>query len=112
MGYSNDYREIRNGFINYIGAALNAVKTYEKDSARQYIVAMLIEEAINLATNEDDNIDLYSIKPLLKGCKYIFQNRITALESLSNVSPNIGKQINEYKDLINTIDNYINNITK
>lgn len=109
MGYSNDYREIRNGFVNYIGAALNSVQSFEGQAARQYIVAMLIEEAINLS-KDDENIDIYSIKPLLKGCKVVCENRILELQEVAKYSKYVQEQLDNYKELIANLNNLIENI--
>ena len=109
MGYSNDYREIRNGFVNYIGAALNSVSKFEGDSARQYITAMLIEEAINLCKDED-SINLYSIKPLLKGCKVVCEDRINALSEIAAYSKDAQKQLDSYNIILSNLENIINNI--
>lgn len=108
MSYSNDFTQIRNGFVNYIGSALNA-SPFQDNAARHHVVSMMIEEAINLATDEDKSINLYAIKPLFRGCKAIFEQRRNALKQLPT-STAINEQIAEYDETIKMLDNLINNI--
>lgn len=109
MAYSNDYGEIRKGFINYIGSAFNAIDGIDQVK-KQQITAMLIEEAINLNKDNNGNLDLYGLKPLLKGCKYLCEKRILALEPYKNSRKELREQYINYSDLLKQVNPLIDNI--
>lgn len=109
MAYSNDYGEIRKGFINYIGAAYQSIDGID-EVKKQQITAMLIEEAINFNKDKDGNLDLYALKPLLKGCKYLCEKRILALEPYKNKSMELRQQYINYSDLLKLVNPLIENI--
>lgn len=106
--YSNDFTQIRGGLVNYIGSALNAAP-FQGKAGKQYVFAMLIEEAIKLAQEENGDIDLYTVKPLFRGCKIIFDKRKLALQSLPPSSA-VNEQIAEYDKAINVLNGLIENI--
>lgn len=106
--YSNDTQQIRNGLVNYIGSLLIA-SPFEEKAARQHVIGMVTEEALKMAMNEDDTIDMYSAKPFLRACKIIFEKRVLELDQFT--SNNVVKgQVIDYKNTINMLTNLINNI--
>lgn len=109
MSYSNDYGEIRKGFVNYIGAAFQSIDGLD-EVKKQQITAMLIEEAINLNKDKDGNLDLYGLKPLLKGCKYLCEKRLLALEPYKNKTMELRKQYIDYSDLLKLVNHLIDKI--
>lgn len=105
MGYSNDQTQIRAGLINYIGALLKASQ-FEDRAARQNVAAILVEETIKIAQDDNKVIDLYVIKPMIKGIVFTLQQRI---QELSNLPKDQSQQtIEEYKDIIKTFEKLLN----
>lgn len=105
--YSNDPKQIRNGLVNYIGSALKAVP-YEGKAAKQYVIAMLLEEGLTLGI-EDGITDMYCLKPYFRSIKVIFEKRILELEKLPN-STIIKNQIQDYKNMNSTLTKLIDTI--
>ena len=68
MPYSNDLEQIRNGLINYIGAAQAAVP-YEGRAKNQIVASILVDEVLNVAKTEDGSpyCDPYVLVPMFKG---------------------------------------------
>ena len=68
MPYSNDLEQIRNGLINYIGAAQAAVP-YEGRAKNQIVASILTDEVLNVAKTEEGShyCDPYVLVPMFKG---------------------------------------------
>lgn len=110
--YSNDPAQIRAGLMNYLGAYMNAIKTGGVKDAKQQVVAMLIESAIKIATDDETNLlDMYSIKPLLRGTKILYTQRVTELEKVKSTVPAAQASIKAYQDGVKFIDEMLNSIT-
>ena len=109
--YSNDPKQIRNGLVGYIGALLKAVP-YEEKPAKQLVVAALLEESMTLGLKNEENIevDMYILKPFFRGCKTILEKRILELETISLSSKSINSQIDEYKNIISSLNKIIDSI--
>lgn len=106
--YSNDYNQIRNGLNNYVGSLLMACPFEGMKASRQYVAATLIEEAMKLMKNEDNTIELYVTKPLLRGTNVVLKDRVKALSALpKNIATD---KILKYNDCIDTINELINSI--
>lgn len=106
--YSNDYKQIRNGLVNYVGSLLKACPFEGEKASRQYVAATLIEEAINLM-KEEDTFDMYISKPLVRGNIVFLKNRKNALEQLPKTT-NVKETIKKYEDTIEFLDSLIKNI--
>ena len=106
--YSNDYKQIRNGLVNYIGSLLKACPFEGEKAARQYVAATLIEEALDLMKNEE-SYDMYIAKPLLRGNKIVLQNRKNEIAKLPQ-SNGIKATIKTYEDNLDFLNNLINSI--
>lgn len=100
--YSNDPTQIRQGFVNYIGALLKS-STHPGKAAPQNVVATLIEEAIKLSQDENKVIDLYIMKPMIKGMIFILNQRIAELQKLPDKKAS-EPVITEYKNTLNTLE--------
>lgn len=106
--YSNDSTQIRAGMVNFIGALLNASKLPAK-GARQDVSAILIEESLKLAKDENNVYDFYVLKPLLRANKFIFENHIREID---NDAKSLPKELREqlilrremYKQVVDTMD--------
>lgn len=107
--YSNDYGQIKNGLSNYVGSLLKACPFQGKNASRQHVAAALIEEALNLMKNEDNSIELYVAKPLLRGTNIVLQSRIKEISALPKTE-SILKIVKDYEDSAGTINKLINNI--
>lgn len=100
--YSNDQIQIRAGMVNYIGALLEA-SSYEGKEAKQNVVAVMIEESMKLAQDENKVLDLYVLKPMIKGMVFTLQQRIQELSKLPK-NQQLETSIDEYKNIINTFE--------
>lgn len=108
MSYSNDLQQIRGGLVNYIGSMLRASK-YEGKAAKQVVASVLIEEALKLSQDENNIMDLYVNKPLLRATKILFEQRIVELEKIKG-NPAIKEQVTTYNQSIVTLQTLINSI--
>lgn len=114
--YSNDSTQIRAGMVNFIGALLNASKLPPR-GAKQDVSAMLIEEAIKLAKDENNVYDLYVLKPLLRANKLIFENHIREID---NDAKHLPKEIRDelilkremYKKIVDSMDYLLSALEK
>ena len=107
--YSNDFTQIRAGLTNYVGASLKAVNLPTDKAKKQAVSAMLIEEAIKLSTDEDGNIDLYTIKPVYRATVNLLKIRIAELNELPS-SVEIQSTIAGYQVVVKKLDTLIANI--
>lgn len=104
----NNFDEIRNGLTNYIFSCLQALP-YEGKEAKHFLVSILSEEALNISRDEDKQIEMFAIKPILRACKVIFTERIKCLKEIES-SEIVKEQISEYEKLISTLTELITNI--
>jgi hypothetical protein len=100
--YSNDQTQIRAGMVNYIGALIKS-SSFEGRAAKQSVVAVLIEEALKLAKSEDQTVDLYVLKPMIRGMVFTLNQRVKELSKLPK-NQESDSLINEYKTIISTFD--------
>lgn len=105
--YSNDEVQIRQGLVSYIGAILSA-SPLEGRQARQHVVAILIEEALKLA-KQDNGLDIYALKPLLRGTLFVLKHRLSELSGLPRTKE-IEKVIKDYESTIAHITTLIEKI--
>lgn len=72
---NKEYNQVKNGLTNYVGAMVKAT-TFESDkAARQFVAASLIEEALVLMRNEEELLDLFVSKPLLRATAALLEER-------------------------------------
>lgn len=107
---NDNFTEVRNGLTNYIFACLNGLP-YEGVKAKHALISILAEESLNLSKDENNNIELFAIKPMLRAVVVVFDERIKCLKEAPS-SEAINKQIAEYTNLVNIINNLINNINE
>lgn len=105
----DNFNEIRNGLTNYIFACLNSLP-YEGDKAKHVLVSILTEESLKISQDENNQINMYAIKPILKSIIYIFNERINCLKQLETSNEQINKQILEYNNIISYFNQLIDNI--
>lgn len=110
--YSNDPTQIRHGMVNYVGALVKASKLPPK-AARQDVAAILIEEALKLAREEDNQYDLYVLKPLLRAINLIVQNRTNAFNELPvNMQKQASMALEDYLKLSDAATRILKTIEK
>lgn len=100
--YSNDQTQIRAGMVNYIGALINS-SPFEGRAAKQNVVAVMTEEILKLAKGEDQTVDLYVLKPMIKGMVFIINQRVNELSKLPKTQETLSC-IEEYKTVISTFE--------
>lgn len=108
MTYSNEYPQIRAGFVNYIGSLISSSSLGDSEQTKHYVCSTLTEEILSLAKDKDGIYDLYILKPLLRGIILIFNQRIKELESLNDISTK--ETIANYKNIIITINKLVDKI--
>lgn len=106
--YSNDYTQIKNGLVNYIGSLLRACPFDGEKASRQYVAATLIEEAMTLM-KEDETYNMYVSKPLLRANKILLESRRNELLKLPSTS-SIKETIETYNRNIKFLENIIEKI--
>lgn len=106
--YSNDNTQIRNGLTNYIGSLLKAVP-FDGKASKQVVIAILIEEAFKLSLDENGEMDMYCLKPILRQTKIIFEKRKLSLQEMPQIQ-SVKKQIDDYTSNIEMLNELIKNI--
>lgn len=108
MSYSNDQTEIRAGLVNYIGAMINASPYDNPDVIKHNVIAILLEEAMNLAKDENGHFNMYACKPILRLTSGIAKQRHNLLSDISD-STNVKKQLSDYQQIVTILDEIIKN---
>lgn len=101
--YSNDQNQIKAGLVNYMGAMINASSFKDTKAARHSVVALVLEETLNLCKDEEGLYDLLICKPLLRANINILKQRINCLSELPQDTL-IKDKINSYKTIINELE--------
>lgn len=78
----NEVRNIRNAITNFIGA-LAVSMPFEPRVSKQEIAAILLEEVLRLAQDENGVYDLFILKPLLRSQVAVLRQRNSELAKLS-----------------------------
>lgn len=107
--YSNDFTQIKMGLVNYVGASINAVNLPTDKAKRQAVSAMLVEEAINLSTNENGEIDLYTVKPVYRATSNLYKIRIQALRQMPQTTQ-VREAVEKAELIIGELDKLIESI--
>jgi hypothetical protein len=105
MSYSNDQIQIRSGLVNYIGALLKS-SPFEGRAGKQNVSALLVEETLKLALDENNTIDLYTVKPLIRGMVLVCKQRIVELSKIQK-NTTVDEQINKYKSIIILLEDIV-----
>lgn len=107
--YSNDEKQIRAGLVNFIGSLLKASKETSNSSYRaqqQNVASILTEETIKLSQDNDGLIDLYIVKPLIRGVSFVYGQRIKELKKLPQEAQ-VKEKIEFYESLIKALNDSI-----
>lgn len=98
---NKEYNQVKAGLVNYTGAMLKAT-TFESDkAARQFVAASLIEEALKLMHDENDKIDMYVAKPLLRAISFLLLERADELEKVRDLIGHdiVKARVSKYEDI-------------
>lgn len=108
--YSNDYNQIKNGLVNYTGSLLRACPFDGEKASRQFVAATLIEEALNLIKNNDnETYEMYVAKPLIRANIIVLENRKNTLKQLPQTE-SVKETIKSYEDNIEFLNNIVKSI--
>ena len=103
---NNNEEQIKAAFTNFIGLMIDNSKYNNKQAMKHTIVTCLLEEIIPICKDENNNYDLFIIKPILRLTIAILNNRINLLQDYSS-SVEVRKMINSYKFIINEFNNIL-----
>lgn len=106
ISYSNDQTQIRAGMVNFIGSLLKT-SNFDGKVGRQNVNAILVEEILKLSTEEDGTKELYSLRPLFKGCANTLVSLCSKLQN--DTSKEAKEKLEEYKSLLIALDGFIKN---
>lgn len=107
--YSNDQIQIRQGLVSYIGAIIKS-SPFEGRAARHNAAAILTEEAMKLAQNqENDELDFYVLKPLIRGNIHLLKRRLQELSKLP-ATQEVRKTIYDYQEVIKVLEKLISSL--
>ena len=108
---NNNIAQIRQGFVQYIGALSENISLTSKLNSvkanKQMLVAIVLEELLKIADN-----DLFIAKPFLRASNYLLNGRINNLNKLKDIGLDQKTQasiMNEIAD-INAIQNKLNTL--
>ena len=79
--YSQDIDQIKGGLTNYVMAAYHSLG--ETREAKQRVVAILLEESLKMAQDEDGELDIYVLKPLMRAAAFTFEQRAAVFTTLN-----------------------------
>jgi hypothetical protein len=105
--YSNDQVQIRQGLVSYIGAIIKT-SNLEGRAARQNAAAILIEEALKIAQDNED-LDFYVLKPLLRGNMFALNHRVNELAKLP-ATPEIKNTIKDYRTMVTRLERLVDSV--
>ncbi len=105
--YSTDITQIRQGLVSYIGAILKA-SSLEGRAARQDTAAVLVEESLKLAQEEDKTLDIFVLKPILRATSLVLKQRCSELSSLPGKETST--KSNEYQRIAKELDKLVASI--
>ena len=71
--------QIRNAFVNFIGAMINSSNFDNEQATKHSIVACLLKEIIPICKDNEEHYNMFIIKPLLRVLIDIFNDRISLL---------------------------------
>lgn len=104
----NKYEEIRNGLNNYIFSCLQAIP-FEGNKAKHVLSSILLEESLKISRDENNELNMYAVKPILKACIVILIERINSIKKLPS-SEQIRIQINNYEEVNNFLNTLVSRI--
>lgn len=105
--YTTNPDQLRQGLVNYIGAMVES-SPLTGNKARHAISAVLVEEALKMATTDDD-FDFFVAKPILRGAVYSLDKRIEALLLLPE-NDEVKVAIKSYRTIVSRLNNLLDSL--
>lgn len=105
--YTSDQTQIRQGLVSYIGAIVKS-SPFEGRAARHDAASILSEETLKLAQGDDETVDIYVLKPLLRATVFTLKQRSSELSELPNKEAR--SRAIQYKKMSTELENLINSI--
>ena len=103
--YSNDYSQIKSGFVNYLGACIQALPDNMNASAKShFIVSEMIQQITQIAQKEDGTIDLFIYKPVFRSVIYVLKNEI---QRMYEDRPYTQDTIDTYNNIIKVLNQIV-----
>jgi len=103
--YSNDYSQIKNGFINYLGACIQALPDNMNASAKShFLISEMMRQVTLMSQKEDGSIDLFIYKPVLRSVIYVLNIEINRMMS---DRPYTQDTIDAYKSIIDILQGIV-----
>ena len=106
---NNNQLQIRNAFVNFIGAMINSSNFDNEQATKHSIVACLLKEIIPICKDNEEHYNMFIIKPLLRVLIDIFNDRISLLLPYKD-EYEVANKINKYLDIIDELEIIIDNI--
>lgn len=114
--YTETQDAIRNSLWNFMGSILTA-SILEKNKRKENVTALMCEELCKFCKTDDEtSVDMQAAKPILKAAVWVLEARKLEMEKSRDhldvdamITP-MDKAIEEFSNLINTLNNYIEKI--
>lgn len=110
--YSNDVTQIRSGLTQYIGALTATMASQGKTArnAKHEVAAILGEEMISLSEDENGEVDVFVLKPLLRATLNTLSMRMNDLSELSVQTEAVAEKHKEYAEASRIIHSLVESI--
>lgn len=112
MSYSKEQEALRSAITNFIGVAASS-SAYKNDRARENVISLFVEELVKIGQNEDNTVNMKTLRPLFKSVIWILQCRrndiVKSYKENFNQDPPIAFT-QEIDTLVELLDIYINKI--
>ena len=103
--YSNDYSQIKSGFINYLGACIQALPDSMSPQAKtHFVTGELVKQITKMAMKDDGNINLFVFKPVFRSIVYVLNKEIDRMKA---DRPYTQDAIDSYESVIYIIQDII-----
>lgn len=105
----NNEEQIKAAFTNFIGLLIDNNNFENPKAIKHSIIACLLEEIDPICRNEDDNnYDLFIVKPIFRFIINILNNRINLLQQYNESE--VKDKINIYKAIIQEFNSLLDSI--
>ena len=105
--------EHQSELTSFVGVYVTALQRegYKPSEIRYLVTANLVNEILNIVTDENDQVDSYGIKPLLSAANnYLKQELIR--ESADAYIPQVAQDMSTLKSITEYLDSRMNRIKK
>lgn len=106
--YTTNPDQLRQGLVNYVGAMV-ATSSLDKRAARHAVSAVLVEEAIALSKNSEEELDFFVLKPILRGTVFTLEKRVQEMDNLPDTQE-VKNAIKSYKTIISRLEKLVEDL--